>query len=86
MSDFLHSQGHWSEAVTLGQAALAAARTAGDRQGQAWALNKLGTRKGWPGTTRPPPPARPRRCSCSATSATGTAKPGPSTSWAVVQG
>ena len=42
MSGFLHTQGHWNEAATLGQAALAAARTAGDRQGQAWALNQLG--------------------------------------------
>ena len=42
MSGFLHTQGHWTEAVTLGQAALAAARTAGDRHGQAWALHQLG--------------------------------------------
>ena len=42
MSGFLHIQGHWNEAVTLGQAALAAARTVGDRQGQAWALDQLG--------------------------------------------
>jgi tetratricopeptide (TPR) repeat protein len=42
MSGFLHIQGHWSEALTVGQSALAAARTAGDRFGQAWALNQLG--------------------------------------------
>ena len=42
MSGFLHTQGHWNEAVNLGQAALAAARTADDRQGQAWTLNQLG--------------------------------------------
>jgi len=36
MSGFMHTQGHWNEAITLGQAALAAARTVGDRQGQAW--------------------------------------------------
>ena len=42
MSGFLHTQGHWNEAVTLGQTALAAACTAGDRHGQAWALNQLG--------------------------------------------
>ena len=41
ISDSLHNQGHWNEAVTLGQAALAAACTIGDRRGQAWALNKL---------------------------------------------
>jgi tetratricopeptide (TPR) repeat protein len=42
MSNFLHSQGHWTEAVTLGEAALAAARTVGDRDGQGWALIHLG--------------------------------------------
>ena len=42
MSGFLHTQGHWNEAVTLGQAALAAARMACDRHGQAWTLNQLG--------------------------------------------
>ena len=42
MSGFLHTQGHWNEALSLGQAALAAARTTGDRQGQAWALTQLG--------------------------------------------
>ncbi len=43
VSDFLLTEGHWTEAVTLGQVALAAARTAGDLQGQAWTLNQLGT-------------------------------------------
>ena len=42
MSSFLHTQGHWNEAVTLGQAALAAARTARNRHGQAWTHNQLG--------------------------------------------
>jgi tetratricopeptide (TPR) repeat protein len=42
ISDFMHAQGHWSEALSLGQAALAAARMAADLQGQAWALNQLG--------------------------------------------
>ena len=42
ISDFLHIQGHWTEAVTLGQTALAAAHSVGDRQGQAWASNQLG--------------------------------------------
>ena len=41
MSSFLHTQGHWNEAVTLGQTALAAAHTARDRYGQAWILNQL---------------------------------------------
>ena len=42
MSSFLHTQGHWNEAVTLDQAALAAAHTASDLYGQAWILNQLG--------------------------------------------
>ena len=119
ISDFLHSQGHWDEAVILAQAALAAARMTGDRasqagalcnlgiaqchagdypsattsqtlalrlfrdlgdyRGQAWAITSSALCNGSPGTTRPPPPARPRRCACSATSATTAAKPGPST-------
>ena len=41
MNDFLQFQGHWNEAVTLGEAALAAAGTVGDRQGKAWASNQL---------------------------------------------
>ena len=42
ISDFMHARGYWSEALNLGQVALAAARTVGDRQGQACALNQLG--------------------------------------------
>ena len=42
ISGFLHFQGHWTEAVTLGRAALAAARAAGDQHGQARALAQLG--------------------------------------------
>ncbi len=40
---FLHTQGHWNEAASFGQAALAAARTIGDGQGQACALTQLGS-------------------------------------------
>jgi tetratricopeptide (TPR) repeat protein len=40
-SGYLHIQGHWNEAASLSRAALAAARTTGDRQGQAWALLQL---------------------------------------------
>jgi tetratricopeptide (TPR) repeat protein len=43
ISGFLHTQGHWNEAASLGQAALAAARTAGDRKGQTCTLIQLGT-------------------------------------------
>ena len=46
MSDFLHSQGHWSEAVILAQAALAAARITADRASQAGALCNLGIAQG----------------------------------------
>jgi tetratricopeptide (TPR) repeat protein len=42
ISGFLHIQGHWNEASTLGQIALTAARTADDRPGQARALTQLG--------------------------------------------
>jgi hypothetical protein len=42
MSSFLHTQGHWNEAVTLGQTGLAAAHTARDRYGEAWIVNQLG--------------------------------------------
>jgi tetratricopeptide (TPR) repeat protein len=42
ISGFLHIQGHWNEAATLGRAALAAARTADDRPGQALALTQMG--------------------------------------------
>ena len=43
IGDFLHAQGHWNEALTLHQLALATARTAGDRAGQAAAFHSLGT-------------------------------------------
>ena len=42
MSGYLHTQGHWNEAVTVGQTALAAARTSGDRRGQVRVLTQLG--------------------------------------------
>jgi tetratricopeptide (TPR) repeat protein len=42
ISDFLHVQAHWTEAVTLHQLALATARAAGDRAGQASAFHSLG--------------------------------------------
>ena len=42
ISGFLHIQGHWNEAAILGRAALAAARTADDRPGQALALTQMG--------------------------------------------
>ena len=42
ISGFLFARGHWDQAAALHQAALATARQAGDRAGQAGALNELG--------------------------------------------
>ena len=42
ISDFLRANGHWDQALALHQTALAAARQAGDRPGEARALNLLG--------------------------------------------
>ena len=42
MSGFLLARGHWDQAAALHQTALAAARQAGDRPGQADALTQLG--------------------------------------------
>ncbi len=42
ISGFLFAQGHWDQSAGLHQAALATARRAGDRAGQAGALNELG--------------------------------------------
>ena len=42
MSGFLLAHGHWEQAAALHQAALTAARQAGDRPGQAGALMQLG--------------------------------------------
>ena len=42
ISGFLLARGHWDQSAGLHQAALAAARQAGDRAGQAGALNELG--------------------------------------------
>jgi tetratricopeptide (TPR) repeat protein len=43
MSHFLHARGYWDEAVSLGRAALEAARSSGDRHGEICALYQLGT-------------------------------------------
>jgi tetratricopeptide (TPR) repeat protein len=42
MSDFLHTQGYWNQAVSLEHAAVEAARSSGDRRGEIYALNQLG--------------------------------------------
>ena len=42
MSGFLLARGHWDQSAALHQTALAAARQAGDRRGQAIALSELG--------------------------------------------
>ena len=42
MSGFLSARGHWDQSAALHQAALAAARQAGDRSGEAGTLSELG--------------------------------------------
>jgi tetratricopeptide (TPR) repeat protein/transcriptional regulator with XRE-family HTH domain len=42
MGEFLRTRGHWDQSATLHQAALAAARKAGNRAGEATALHELG--------------------------------------------
>jgi len=49
LHDFLRAQGPWGQALTLHHTALDAARTAGDRHGQAHALNDLGRVQYWTG-------------------------------------
>ena len=49
ISGFLHIYGYWNESATLGRAALEAARTTGDRPGQAWAIHDLGVVQRWTG-------------------------------------
>ena len=44
MAGFLGGRGYWDQALALHQTALAAARQAGDRPGQARALNSAGQR------------------------------------------
>ena len=39
MANFLHVRGHWDQSIALHQTALVAARQAGDRLGEGWALN-----------------------------------------------
>ena len=78
MDGFLQTRGYWDQGLVLHQAALAAARQAGDRPGQAHALMLLSPMQTMTEDTRPPPPARPGPCSCTATSATGPARQRPS--------
>ena len=42
MGGFLRARGHWDQSAALHQTALAAARQAGDRPGEAGALDELG--------------------------------------------
>jgi tetratricopeptide (TPR) repeat protein len=42
MGEFLRTRGYWDQSATLHRAALVAARTAGDRAGEATALHELG--------------------------------------------
>ncbi len=67
ISGFLFARGHWDQSAGLHQAALATARQAGDRAGQAGALNELGILQratgDLPGRRRQPAS---RRWSCTA--------------------
>ena len=60
MGGFLAARGHWDQAAALHQTALAAARQAGDRLGEADALTELGALqardRGLPGRRRQPGP------------------------------
>jgi hypothetical protein len=82
MAGFLDTRGHWDQAVALHQTALAAARQAGDRAGQARALMLLWPMRAMVGDSTPllPPPGR--RSSYSVISVTGSVRAMPSSAWA----
>ena len=85
MSGFLAARGHWDQSAALHQSALAAARQAGDRLGEADTLAELGVLqardRGLPGRRRQPGPGSWRS---TVTPVTCPARPTPSTSWASV--
>ena len=61
MGEFLRTRGHWDQSAALHQAALAAARKAGDRVGEATALHELGILQTLAGTSLLPPASWPTR-------------------------
>jgi tetratricopeptide (TPR) repeat protein len=67
--------GDYPAAAVSQHEALDLFRRLGDRLGQAWALTNSACCSSRPGTTRPRPRTWPRRSSCTATSARGTANP-----------
>ncbi len=75
MHEFLRAQGPWGQALTLHHTALDAARTAGDRLGEATALNDLGIMQYLTGDYPAATAARSRPWRCTVTSAAGSAKP-----------
>ena len=61
VSGFLFTRGYWDQVIALQHTALAAARLAGSRPGQAAALDtSCAWRRHWPETLRPPLPATTR--------------------------
>ena len=82
ISGFLFARGHWDQSAGLHQAALATARQAGDRAGQAGALNELGLLQRATGDYPAAAASHRRRWSCTAAWATGSARPAPWTIWA----
>ena len=79
LAGLLRRDGPWADATTRHTAAIQAARHLGDRLGQGGALNDLGAVRRLTGDY--PAAARPwsRPCASTATSATGSARPAPST-------
>ena len=80
ISGFLLARGHWDQSAGLHQAALATARQAGDRAGQAGALNELGLLQQMTGDYPAAAASLTRRWSCTAPCVTGSARPAPWTS------
>ena len=82
MAGFLEARGYWDQGLALHQAALAAARQAGDLARPGPRADAAGHMQLMRRTRRPPPLALPQARRCTATSATGPARPMPSTTWA----
>ncbi len=78
MDGFLDARGYWDQGLTLHQAALAAARQAGDRPAQACALLLLAGMQVMTEDLATPPSPTARPWSCTATSVTGPARQRPS--------
>jgi Tetratricopeptide repeat len=86
LAGLLRLDGPWGEAITRHHAAVEAAQHLGDRLGQANALSGLGGVRRATGEYRPRPRPWSRRWACTATSASGSARPTPSTAWGTCGG